>query len=149
MTKKFSLRATGTARALLLLVSMTLASCGPKPQAGVANEPSASPSADRSASSSPAAYVGTWGTDLAQCRNGQELESAPMVLSLTGYDQHEIHCSFDTIEQSGQSAWRANAKCDVEGDQQTITMDLAISDGALTLSDGGARPRRLVRCLEK
>ena len=46
------------------------------------------------AAAKDADYVGTWGKYLAQCKIGQEMENAPMIVKPRRYDRHETHCAF-------------------------------------------------------
>jgi hypothetical protein len=40
------------------------------------------------------AYVGKWAATLALCKNGQDMEIAPLLVTTSGYDQHEGHSTF-------------------------------------------------------
>lgn len=86
------------------------------------------------------AYVGTWASDPAQCRNGQEAEDAPLVMRANGYDQHEAHCTFSAIARRG-TAWDVKARCRVEGNMQNETFRLEVVGNTLTISG-----RTLQRC---
>jgi hypothetical protein len=86
------------------------------------------------------AYVGTWASDPAQCRNGQEVEDAPMIMKAKRYDQHETHCTFSSVTKRG-AAWTVKARCDVEGDKQNPSFKIEVSGDTLKL-DG----RTLQRC---
>jgi hypothetical protein len=91
------------------------------------------------------AYVGTWAAKRAQCRLGQDKEDAPLVLTRNGYDQHETHCKFASVRAQGKNAWRARAKCSVQGDAQSHTFTLTVAGSRLTIRDvQGARVLR--RC---
>jgi hypothetical protein len=79
----------------------------------------------------PAEMVGTWGMDADQCAIFQEMEGAPMVLTSSGYDQHETHCSFDHIEATGDGIWTVRAMCSVQGDQIEDEFNLRIEDDHL------------------
>jgi hypothetical protein len=48
------------------------------------------------------AYVGTWGTNAAQCRVDQSRQNAPLVLGRSRYDQHEAHCTFSSVRKTGR-----------------------------------------------
>lgn len=76
------------------------------------------------------AIYGTWGADEAQCRLPQEVRGAPFVFSENRFDQHETHCdlSFTEGERAG---WMMTMRCDVEGDRQTFTEWIAVSNGEL------------------
>jgi len=96
------------------------------------------------------AYVGIWGVDLAQCSVGQEYELPPMILRADGYDQHEAHCEFELVEQTGPAQWHVSGQCSVEGDEQPLEYNMAIVDGDLVSWSGDARKDAwtLVRCPE-
>ena len=90
-------------------------------------------------------YAGTWAADLTQCKTGQDSPDAPLILTAKGYDQHEAHCTFASVQKTGSASWRMRARCSVEGDRQAHTFDISVDGRTLTLRDGyGAR--RLVRC---
>jgi len=91
------------------------------------------------------AYVGTWASNPAQCKVDQGLQSAPLILTARGYDQHEAHCKFTAVSKTGANAWRAKAECSVEGNKQRHTMTLAVSGKTLTLGEGRGT-RKLMRC---
>ena len=86
------------------------------------------------------AYVGKWGKDAAQCKNGQEIKNAPMLIAKNGYDSHEVHCSFSSIKKSGNT-WTMKTKCSVAGDQQVGTLTLSVADQTLTV-DGNWKLKR-------
>jgi hypothetical protein len=96
------------------------------------------------------AYVGIWGVDLAQCSVGQEYDRPPMILRADGYDQHEAHCEFELVEQTGPAQWHVSGQCSVEGDEQPLEYNMAIVDGDLVSWSGDARKDTwtLVRCPE-
>ncbi|MGH1419394.1 MAG: hypothetical protein ACRBCJ_11105 [Hyphomicrobiaceae bacterium] len=77
------------------------------------------------------AFVGTWGKDIAQCAISQEVQGAPIVYSKDGYDQHEAHCKFKTINQDANK-WNITAACSVEGDEQTEKFTIVVKDTTLT-----------------
>lgn len=86
------------------------------------------------------AYVGTWGNDATQCKKPQESQNAPMVVTANGYDQHEAHCTFSSIEKSGE-IWTMKTTCSVEGDEQTGQMTLSVTGNTLTI-DGTSKWQR-------
>lgn len=88
--------------------------------------------APRSADAGQPAYVGTWGKDAAQCRNSQETDAAPMLITRKGYDSHETHCRFSSIKKSG-STWAMQTTCSVQGDQQAGKMTLSVRGKTLTV----------------
>ncbi len=112
----------------------------------VAPEPEASLKA--AAEPAAAAYIGSWGVDLAQCAVAQEFQGAPMILRADGFDQHEAHCDFDTVNQTGPEQWHVTGQCDVEGDAQPIEENFAIADGNLEQWSGDRKAGvwTLVRC---
>ena len=90
------------------------------------------------------AYVGTWASEAAQCKAGQEMENAPMVMQARRYDQHETHCTFASVTARG-ATWAVKARCQVEGDTQRLNFTLAVSGNTLTMKEGGGT-RTLQRC---
>lgn len=119
-----------------LLACSALAAC-PEPAAPPAGE---EPSAEAPAPETPA-FVGTWAADAAGCAVLQEQMGAPHVFAADRYDQHEAHCTFTTVNQTGPNAWHIEGACSVEGDEQQASWDLIV-DGD-TMTDG---PQRYVRC---
>jgi len=100
--------------------------------------------ADDPAPAGDPAYVGTWASDLGQCKVGQEKQEAPLVFSKDGYDQYETHCKFKSAEPSDKD-WKVSAACTVEGTDQPYDFTLTVSGDTLTLTDDtGARD--LLRC---
>tara|TARA_R110000868_G_scaffold51823_13_gene163909 strand:+ start:13984 stop:14493 length:510 start_codon:yes stop_codon:yes gene_type:complete len=156
--------------ASLLLAAALLVSCGGEesaaaPGAAVATdtaapatdidsamapEPAAAEPVAQTASDAAPAYIGTWGVDLAQCAIAQEYEQPPMILRADGYDQHEAHCDFDSVTETGPSQWHVTGQCIVEGDEQPIDENYAIIDGHLEHWAGDERQYAwtLVRCPE-
>mgnify|MGYP001348430211 CR=1 FL=1 len=90
------------------------------------------------------AYVGTWASDLAQCKIGQERQEAPLVLSKDGYDQHETHCRFTSVE-GGDGEWKVKSDCTVEGSAEAYDFTLTVSGDTLTVTDE-AGSRDLLLC---
>ncbi|MBU2581816.1 MAG: hypothetical protein KJ622_08870 [Alphaproteobacteria bacterium] len=91
-------------------------------------------SANNFALAAEPAYVGTWGTDAAQCSVPQDQQGAPMAISAAGYDQHEAHCEFKTV--SGQApTWKVSALCSVEGDRQEAAFTLTVDGNQLMVAD--------------
>lgn len=85
------------------------------------------------------AYVGKWAATLALCKNGQDMEIAPLLVTTSGYDQHEDHCTFKSKPKAIKpGSWRAKAECSVEGDKQAHDVKLSVKGGRLTLRDGNA-----------
>jgi hypothetical protein len=102
--------------------------------------PKAAPAEAAQTNASPA-YVGTWAADTASCAIPQEQAGAPYVFHADGYDQHEAHCTFAMLTETGPNAWRAAAACQVEGDEQSTGWDMSVEGDTMTM-DGA----RLVRC---
>jgi hypothetical protein len=86
------------------------------------------------ASAADPAYVGTWASDLAQCKVPQERQEAPLVLSKDGYDQYETHCKFTSVE-GADSDWKVKSECTVEGTAQPYDFTLTVSGDTLTVTD--------------
>ncbi|HAH64781.1 MAG TPA: hypothetical protein DCL72_04735 [Rhizobiales bacterium] len=85
------------------------------------------------------AYVGKWAATLALCKNGQEMEIAPLLVTTSGYDQHEGHCTFKSKPKAIKAGgWRVKVECSVEGDKQTHDVKLSVKGGRLTLRDENA-----------
>jgi hypothetical protein len=91
-----------------------------------------------------AGYPGTWATDLAQCKVGQERQEAPLVLTEKGYDQHETHCAFKSVD-GGEGEWKVKSDCTVEGNAEPYDFTLTVSGDTLTVTDE-AGSRDLLRC---
>ncbi len=80
------------------------------------------------------AYVGTWASDLAQCKVPQERQEAPLVLSKDGYDQYETHCRFKSAEGT-DGDWKIKSDCTVEGSAEPYDFTLTVSGDTLTVTD--------------
>ncbi len=93
---------------------------------------------------SSAAFVGTWGINLAQCRVPQDQQGAPIVLTMRGYDQHEAHCTFKSMKKMGD-LWKIAADCSVEGDKLSDAFTLRTSGKSLIMAHGKIRTT-LMRC---
>jgi hypothetical protein len=89
-------------------------------------------------------YVGTWASQPAQCRLGQESQDAPMIIKRDGYDQHEAHCTFKSSRKQG-ATWTIVAECQVEGDKQEHKFTFRVANNRLTIGDE-AGTRTLQRC---
>jgi len=141
----------------LMLAAALLVSCGgeegadaaPAAETAIAAANVAAPVVAAAPAAEPA-YIGTWGVDLAQCAIAQEYEQPPMILRADGYDQHEVHCDFDSVTETGPSQWHVTGQCSVEGDEQPIDENYAIVDGNLEHWAGDERQYSwtLVRCPE-
>lgn len=97
-----------------------------------------------SASAADPSYIGTWATDLAQCKVGQERQEAPLVLSKDGYDQHETHCKFKSVD-GADGEFKVTSDCTVEGNAQPYDFTLTVSGDTLTVTDETGS-RDLLRC---
>lgn len=91
-----------------------------------------------------AGFVGTWATDLAQCKIGQDRQEAPLVLSERGYDQHESHCTFKSVE-GGDGEWKVKSDCTIEGNAEPYDFTLTVSGDTLTVTDESGS-RDLLKC---
>lgn len=100
--------------------------------------------ATTSARADDPAYVGTWASDLAQCKVGQDRAEAPLVLSKDGYDQHETHCRFTSVD-GADGEWKVKSDCTVEGAAQPYDFTLTVSGDTLTVTDE-AGSRDLLLC---
>jgi hypothetical protein len=90
------------------------------------------------------AYVGTWGTDAAQCKLPQDTLDAPMIVKAKGYDQFETHCTFTSVRKM-PGGWKVQSRCAVEGDKQKHTFVLKVAGDTLTMTEGKVA-RTLARC---
>lgn len=89
-------------------------------------------------------FVGTWASDLAQCKVSQDRPEAPLILTKDRYDQHEAHCSFKSVEAvDGQ--YKISSDCTVEGASQPYDFTLTVSGDTLTVSDDSGS-RDLLMC---
>lgn len=109
--------------------ALALAACSPAPLPAFAGMP---------------AYVGTWGSDAANCKVPQDQQGAPMIISAKGYDQHEAHCTFASITRKGR-VWKVDAQCSVEGDKQKDSFTLQVNADKLVMAHG-SNARTYVRC---
>jgi hypothetical protein len=80
------------------------------------------------------AYVGTWASDLAQCKVEQDRQEAPLVMTEKGYDQHETHCRFKSAD-GADNQWTVKADCTVEGSDTPYDFTLTVSGDTLTMGD--------------
>jgi hypothetical protein len=90
------------------------------------------------------AYVGTWASDLAQCKAPQDSQEAPLVLSANSYDQHETHCKFKSADGS-DNQWKVSSDCTIEGAEQPYEFSLTVSGDTLTVADDTGS-RDLLKC---
>jgi hypothetical protein len=119
--------------------------------APAAEAPAAAPPAtEPAAAATPAAggdappFVGTWSADLTQCQNPQESESAPMIITTAGLDQHEVHCAFKDTKADG-TTYKIAAECSVEGASEPHDMTFAVNGDKLIITDE-AGANELNRC---
>lgn len=89
-------------------------------------------------------YVGTWASDIAQCKVDQSRQEAPLVLKEKRFDQHETHCTFKSVT-GGNDEWNVKADCKVEGSAEPYDFMLTVSGDTLTITDE-AGTRDLLRC---
>lgn len=90
-------------------------------------------------------YVGTWASDLAQCKTPQERQEAPLVLSKDGYDQYETHCKFKSVDGGADGTWKISSDCTIEGSSEPYDFTLTVSGDTLTLADDTGQ-RDLLKC---
>jgi hypothetical protein len=102
----------------------------------------APPGTEPAAAATP--FVGTWSADLTQCQNPQESESAPMIITTAGLDQHEVHCAFKDTKADG-TTYKIAAECSVEGASEPHDMTFAVNGDKLTITDE-AGANELNRC---
>jgi hypothetical protein len=100
--------------------------------------------ASPSAFAADPAYVGTWASDLAQCKVDQSRQEAPLVLSKDGYDQYETHCKFKSVD-GADGDWKVKSDCTVEGSAEPYDFTLTVSGDTLTVTDE-AGSRDLLLC---
>lgn len=126
-------------RAMLAALSaLALAACDQQPtttaEAPATTEAPAAPAAD--------AYVGKWALTAADCALTQDQQGAPYVFHGDGFDQHEAHCTWANVQNTGPNAWRIDAACQVEGDEQSLRWDISVDGDTMQMNPGGP----LVRC---
>ncbi len=112
------------------------------PAASAEETPAAAEPAAAAAASS--GFAGTWGDDAAQCAVAQDEQNAPMILTEKGFDQHEAHCAFTSVE-AVEKSWKVAAKCSVEGDEQSTEFTLSVDGDKLTMGDEGGT-HDMMRC---
>jgi hypothetical protein len=91
-----------------------------------------------------APYVGTWALDIANCKTPQDSQDAPLVIAKDRYDQHEVHCTFKSVDAK-ESDYRVAGDCIVEGNAQSYDFTLTVSGDTLTFTDE-AGARDFLRC---
>ena len=96
------------------------------------------------AAAADAPFVGTWASDKGQCKIPQDKESAPMVFTMAGYDQHETHCKFKSVDGKDK-VWKVASECTVEGDTQKWDFTLTVDGDKMFMGDE-ADGDELLRC---
>ncbi len=91
-----------------------------------------------------APYVGTWALDIANCKTPQDSQDAPLVIAKDRYDQHEVHCTFKSVDAK-ESDYKVAGDCTVEGNAQSYDFTLTVSGDTLTFTDE-AGARDFLRC---
>lgn len=89
-------------------------------------------------------YVGTWALDVTKCKEPQESQDAPLVIAKDRYDQHEVHCTFKSLDAK-EGDYKVAGDCTVEGNSQSYDFTLTVSGDTLTLTDQ-AGGRDFLRC---
>jgi hypothetical protein len=89
-------------------------------------------------------YVGTWALDIANCQTPQDSQDAPLVIAKDRYDQHEVHCTFRSVDAK-ESDYKIAGDCTVEGNAQSYDFTLTVSGDTLTFTDE-AGARDFLRC---
>lgn len=100
--------------------------------------------AANAASAQTPSYVGTWASDIAQCKVDQSRQEAPLVLKEKRFDQHETHCTFKSIEGANDE-WTVKADCQIEGSAEPYDFTLTVSGNTLSIGDEFGT-RDLLRC---
>jgi hypothetical protein len=97
------------------------------------------------AEAADASFTGTWSADLSKCKTPQDDGEAPMIVTKSGYDQHEAHCTFKTVKETGKGEWKVTGSCSVEGDEQPLDDMFTVSGNTLSIGGGGSS-QDLLRC---
>lgn len=92
-----------------------------------------------------ASFTGTWSADLAKCKTPQDDREAPMIVTKSGYDQHEAHCTFKSVKEVGKGEWKVSGTCSVEGDRQAMDETFTVSGNTLSIGGEGTS-QDLLRC---
>ena len=90
-------------------------------------------------------YVGTWSSNPAQCRNGQEVEDAPLIMKRNRYDQHEAHCTFVAVTKHA-AYWSVRSRCVVEGTNVTNNFTIQVDADTLIMTGEDKGQTQLQRC---
>ena len=88
--------------------------------------------------------AGTWALDIANCKTPQDSQDAPLVIAKDRYDQHEVHCTFKSVDAK-ESDYKVAGDCTVEGYAQSYDFTLTVSGDTLTFTDE-AGARDFLRC---
>ncbi|MBL8564498.1 MAG: hypothetical protein JNM89_02135 [Hyphomicrobiaceae bacterium] len=91
------------------------------------------------------AYVGVWSKRMEHCSTKQDKPGAPMVVTEKGFDQHDLHCSFEKIAPvaapaSGSPAvpeLSVLANCEWKGNATKMEMTWSVSGETLSITDKG------------
>ncbi len=97
------------------------------------------------AQAADASFTGTWSADLSKCKTPQDDGNAPMIVTKSGYDQHEAHCTFKSVKETGKGEWQVTGSCSVEGDNQPLNETLTVSGNTLSIGSAGSS-QDLLRC---
>jgi hypothetical protein len=77
-------------------------------------------------------------------QGGTREAGSPLVLSKDGYDQHETHCKFKSVD-GADGEWKVKSDCTVEGNAEPYDFTLTVSGDTLTVTDE-AGSRDLLAC---
>ena len=80
----------------------------------------------------PAAYIGTWGTSLAECKNALTAKDGPAVLNEMDYTQYQTHCTFGPLVYR-RYQWHTKVMCETAGAKQEDNLSISVSGDALML----------------
>ncbi|MCX7357124.1 MAG: hypothetical protein NT015_03095 [Alphaproteobacteria bacterium] len=127
---------------MVALSALALAACDRLPGASAPTTEASPATTEAAATTTTEAYVGTWAVNAAGCGVPQELQGAPYIFNSDGFDQHEAHCTWANVQNTGPNAWRVDAACQVEGDEQSSSWDISVNGDTMQMNPGGS----LVRC---
>lgn len=128
---------------LAALSALTLAACDQLPGASAPTTEAAPEATTEVAPATTAeAYVGKWAVDAAGCNLTQDQENAPYVFTSDGYDQHESHCTWANVQNTGATSWTIAAACQVDGDEASLGWEISVEGDTMQMVPGP----RLVRC---
>ncbi len=91
------------------------------------------------------AYVGVWSKRMEHCSTKPDKPGAPMVVTATGFDQHDLHCSFEKIEPVPTAAGASPAapelsvlaNCEWKSNATKMEMTWSVSGETLSITDKG------------